>query len=103
MSNNKRQSLKSIETKISAMRIKQPVMIGKRITGRAWQRIRNYVLMRDNGLCVMCQDNKRITVACEVDHIVPLHLGGSNGMINLQSLCTECHKEKSNYENNGRK
>lgn len=31
----------------------------------------------------------------EVDHIVPLHLGGSNEPENLQLLCIKCHKEKT--------
>jgi len=31
----------------------------------------------------------------EVDHIVPLALGGSDAMSNLQALCPRCHKAKT--------
>ena len=31
----------------------------------------------------------------EVDHIVPLALGGTNGLTNLQALCVKCHTQKT--------
>ena len=31
----------------------------------------------------------------EVDHIVPLALGGTNGLTNLQALCVRCHTQKT--------
>lgn len=31
----------------------------------------------------------------ELDHIKPLHLGGSNDYGNLQLLCVDCHGEKT--------
>lgn len=31
----------------------------------------------------------------ELDHITPLHRGGSNDCENLQLLCTDCHKTKT--------
>ena len=34
----------------------------------------------------------------EIDHIVPLHLGGSNHRSNLQLLCHQCHKTKTMSE-----
>ena len=30
-----------------------------------------------------------------VDHVLPLELGGSNDIENLQALCFKCHREKS--------
>lgn len=36
-----------------------------------------------------------ITVATEVDHIVPLHKGGADKWHNLQGLCHDCHEDKT--------
>lgn len=33
----------------------------------------------------------------EIDHIIPLVCGGSNKEQNLQILCTDCHKKKTEY------
>ena len=38
----------------------------------------------------------------ELDHIEPLHRGGSNEFENLQLLCIECHKAKSAKERSER-
>ena len=38
----------------------------------------------------------------EVDHILPLHLNGSDDSLNLQALCNDCHAEKSLMEAIGR-
>ena len=34
----------------------------------------------------------------EIDHRVPLHLGGSNAFENLDLLCWRCHEEKTMRE-----
>jgi len=34
----------------------------------------------------------------EIDHIVPLHLNGSNEQSNLQALCPNCHRIKTQLE-----
>ena len=34
----------------------------------------------------------------EIDHHVPLHLGGSNRLDNLVLLCLRCHREKTQLE-----
>jgi 5-methylcytosine-specific restriction endonuclease McrA len=52
----------------------------------AWRALRLRALDRDRGLCVVCGD-----VATEVDHIVPVELGGGDGLDNLRSLCSDCH------------
>ena len=38
------------------------------------------------------------TSSLELDHIIPLHRGGSNESDNLQLLCTDCHKVKTYIE-----
>ena len=34
----------------------------------------------------------------DVDHIIPLHLGGSCDVSNLQILCVPCHRKKTSLE-----
>lgn len=68
-----------------------------RIRGRAWQRIRTAVLSREP-LCRGCSVKGRVTVAVEVDHIMPLAKGGTNDHENLQPLCVECHEAKTARE-----
>lgn len=63
----------------------------------AWQRAREQVMMRDHRLCQECLKTQRITLATEVDHVIPikvrwdlrLHLD------NLQALCHRCHMRKT--------
>lgn len=38
----------------------------------------------------------------EVDHAVPIHLGGTNDLSNLVSLCLWCHRAKSKSETSER-
>ena len=63
---------------------------------RTWARIRREVLDRDGWRCQAegCGKPGRL----EVDHIVPLHLGGTNDLGNLQALCRGCHISKSSAE-----
>ena len=56
-------------------------------------RVRFLILQRDLYQCRIC---KASGVKLEVDHIVPLSLGGSNDMDNLQALCVPCNRGKSN-------
>jgi 5-methylcytosine-specific restriction enzyme A len=70
---------------------------------RRWnRRDRDRVLIRDNWVCVTCKKIGRITLAAEVDHIIPLELGGSDGDANKQSLCRACHTEKTAIERRNR-
>ena len=60
-----------------------------------WDRIRLQALKRDNHLCQPCLKAGRITEAREVDHIKPKANGGTDAMVNLQSICRECHAAKT--------
>lgn len=56
--------------------------------------IRTSVLSKEPR-CKTCLAQGRLTIAEEVDHIVPLDEGGSNDWGNLQGLCEPCHKAKT--------
>lgn len=47
---------------------------------------------RDGGRCVKCGS----TFKLQLDHVVPVSLGGSNEPTNLQLLCMECNTKKGN-------
>ncbi len=56
-----------------------------------WRRIRRETLRRDSGRCLRCGER-----AHEVDHVVELLDGGDPfSPANLQSLCRECHRLKT--------
>jgi predicted kinase len=69
----------------------------KRIRGRALQRIREQHLTA-HPLCVKCQAQGLVTPATQIDHIRPLHQGGTDTPDNRQGLCDACHLEKSKTE-----
>jgi 5-methylcytosine-specific restriction protein A len=82
--------------------------------GRPWQRRREGVLRRANFLC-QCKDCAaagRVRLATEVDHIVPrwkwLHEHGTlddgcEADSNLQALHVECHRKKTDAEEQERR
>ena len=63
-----------------------------RITGRELGRIRKRIAVRD--MCV-CQRCHQPTSEFEIDHRIPLFMGGSDSDENRQLLCIACHKLKS--------
>lgn len=66
--------------------------------GTAWDKLRVFILKRDNGLCQPCIKQGRVTKATQVDHIVQKKSGGTDEESNLQAICTECHKLKTARE-----
>lgn len=67
---------------------------------KGWRRTRLRVLRRDGYACQWDMDTggKCGEPANEVDHIVPVTLGGSEGLANLQALCAWHHTRKSRGE-----
>ena len=55
------------------------------------QNIKDKVWRRDGGKCVECGSKEKI----EFDHIIPFSKGGSNTYRNLQILCENCNRSKS--------
>lgn len=60
------------------------------LSGSSWDRLRRAVLVRDNYTCCSCGRKDNLTV----DHIVQLSQGGTNNLVNLQTLCKYCHEKK---------
>ena len=58
-------------------------------------RVRMDVIRRDSSQCVCC-GREPPEVSLEVDHIIPFSKGGSNHISNLQTLCFDCNRGKSN-------
>ncbi|HBA85984.1 MAG TPA: HNH endonuclease [Verrucomicrobia bacterium] len=67
----------------------------KRIEGREAQRIRRRIALRDGFACRSCG---MVVIRFEIDHVVPLHLGGAESDENRQLLCVPCHKAKTASE-----
>jgi 5-methylcytosine-specific restriction endonuclease McrA len=67
-----------------------------------WEKVRQYVVARDNGLCQECLRHGKITAGREVDHITALSndnksdWGIAYNPDNLQLLCDSCHQDKHN-------
>ena len=55
--------------------------------------LRYDVLAKSKGHCVACGVSS-LERAIEVDHIVPVNMGGSNDISNLQALCYRCNAQK---------
>lgn len=50
---------------------------------------------REYGMCANCGTSFiRLNAEPEIDHIVPVSKGGSNDIVNLQLLCSDCNNEK---------
>lgn len=59
--------------------------------------IRGQLFNRDKGACRNCGE---ITKNWHADHIIPVHKGGGAcGLSNFQTLCIDCHKEKTILDN----
>lgn len=82
----------SIKPRISTLdvRIGSPAAV-ERIRGYKLTVIRERIIVRDGAACVKCGCGLNL----EIDHIVPLSIGGSEADINRQVLCVGCHKLKS--------
>jgi len=56
------------------------------------QNVKDRVWNRDGGKCVQCDSNENL----EFDHIIPFSKGGANTYRNIQLLCEQCNRQKSN-------
>jgi 5-methylcytosine-specific restriction protein A len=86
--------LSSIAQRVSTVDLRRGGPVAEeRIRGHALTKIRERVLARDGAACKKCG---KMVGRLEVDHIVPLAVGGSNSDLNLQLLCAiPCHRDKT--------
>lgn len=70
-----------------------------RTTAAEWKRLRGLAKRRLPYWCAQC-GAELVTGrgGLELDHIVPVAEGGTDGLDNLQWLCSACHAEKSRRE-----
>lgn len=70
--------------------------------GKAWKETREYIFIRDKGLCQDCLDKGIVKPGKEVHHIeylTPENINNLNialGEDNLRLLCKECHHRRHN-------
>lgn len=53
--------------------------------------IRAFVWQRDDGRCVQCGSEDDL----QFDHVIPVAKGGGNAVDNIQILCGDCNRQKS--------
>lgn len=69
----------------------------QRKRGRAGVEQRRRRLML-HPLCAECKKRGVVRASDEIDHIIPLGMGGTDSDDNVQGLCTDCHALKSASE-----
>lgn len=61
--------------------------------------LKRRVAVRDNGCCYVCGREAQDDETFDLEHIMPIHKGGSkNDMDNLGLICAEDHEIKSKAE-----
>ena len=74
----------------------------KRISGNSLYAIMKRFERTHPRICAECRRQGLVGFGDELDHIVPLHLGGKEADANRQWLCREHHAEKTAREASGR-
>jgi len=70
----------------------------KRITGNSLYALQKKFTRDNPRVCAECKRQGLVGFGDELDHIVPLHLGGHESDENRQWLCYRHHQEKSAAE-----
>ena len=64
-----------------------------------WRKVREAIMMRDQGLCQECKRNGKVKAGVDCDHVTPVARGGNMwSYSNLQMLCRQCHINKTGRE-----
>jgi 5-methylcytosine-specific restriction endonuclease McrA len=83
-----RRNHQKLETAHSLMRASEA---GKPTRMSVPTEMRRAVFERDGGRCVECDSNFDL----QYDHVLPVALGGATTVENLQLLCADCNRRKS--------
>lgn len=60
-------------------------------------KLRNFIFTRDGWSCRYCGKFCGLSNDLEIDHLVPISLGGSDHRLNLVATCHQCNRSKSDY------
>ena len=74
---------------------KVSISVNKTIRKQFSQLDRNGIASKQEWSCNMC--GEALGTFYEIDHLLPLQFGGSNGYRNLQAICLRCHRFKTQY------
>jgi len=55
------------------------------------------LFLKRKGTCAGCSQKIETGKAWDIDHILPLAMGGANAPDNLQILCRSCHRAKTSH------
>jgi len=69
--------------------------IGKNDDAKIPKRVKLRLFLIANGICNKCSVRIIPGAEWDIDHIIPLILGGEHRESNFQVLCKFCHKEKT--------
>jgi 5-methylcytosine-specific restriction enzyme A len=50
------------------------------------------IFLEQNGICNICQGKIQVGQAFDIDHVIPLALGGTNDAENLRPVHERCHR-----------
>lgn len=50
------------------------------------------VFLEHGGVCHICQGKIQVGQAFDIDHVIPLAMGGTNDASNLRPVHTKCHR-----------
>lgn len=87
---------KDVDEIIEFITNKENVDIQKIKRGAISVKLRFNVFKRDGYKCVICGRSAENGVILEIDHIKPVSKGGDSDISNLQTLCMDCNRGKSN-------
>jgi hypothetical protein len=74
-----------------AVEAAQASQLGTRVQREAISdAVKHHIWVRDEGRCVECESPTEL----QFDHVIPLAMGGSNELANLQLLCAVCNRRK---------
>lgn len=63
-----------------------------------WAEISAVVIKRDGGRCTRCGSPSTPNNRLRAHHIIPVSRGGRTSMLNLKTLCSNCHSKEPGHQ-----